>query len=223
VVKYGFGNVIWEWTRDWVLGFRDITNSTDERTAIFGIEPCTAIGHTNPVMFSNEILVKQSCLFSSLNSFVLDYSTRQKVGGTHLTFGYVKQFPILPPSAFTPEWLEFIAPRVVELSYTAHDLNGFATDLGYTRQPFIWNPERRFWLRAELDALYFILYGIDKADMDYIMDTFPIVRRKDEAAYGEYRTKNAILEIYDVLQRLGLERLLEYRGRVGEIAGGWKP
>jgi hypothetical protein len=29
------------------------------------------------------------------------------------------------------------------------------------------------------------------------MDTFPIVRRKDEEKYGEYRTKRAILEIYD--------------------------
>jgi hypothetical protein len=33
----------------------------------------------------------------------------------------------------------------------------------------------------------------------YIMDTFPIVRRKDEAAYGEYRTKRLILERYDAL------------------------
>jgi hypothetical protein len=31
----------------------------------------------------------------------------------------------------------------------------------------------------------------------YIMDTFPIVRRKDEEKHGEYRTKRVILEIYD--------------------------
>jgi len=36
--------------------------------------------------------------------------------------------------------------------------------------------------------------------VDYIMDTFPIVRRKDEAAYDEYRTKRVILEIYDAMQ-----------------------
>lgn len=33
--------------------------------------------------------------------------------------------------------------------------------------------------------------------MDYILDTFPIVRRKDEQKHGEYRTKRVILEIYD--------------------------
>jgi hypothetical protein len=34
----------------------------------------------------------------------------------------------------------------------------------------------------------------------YIMDTFPIVRRKDEEKHGEYRTKRVILEIYDAMQ-----------------------
>ena len=32
-----------------------------------------------------------------------------------------------------------------------------------------------------------------------ILDTFPIVRRKDEAAHGEYRTNRVILEFYDAL------------------------
>lgn len=35
----------------------------------------------------------------------------------------------------------------------------------------------------------------------YIMDTFPIVRRKDEEKYdSDYRTKRVILEIYDAMQ-----------------------
>lgn len=33
--------------------------------------------------------------------------------------------------------------------------------------------------------------------MDYIIETFPIVRRKDEQAHGEYRTRRVILETYD--------------------------
>lgn len=38
------------------------------------------------------------------------------------------------------------------------------------------------------------------------LDTFPIVKRKDEAAHGTYRTKDTILEIYAALaeaQRTG--------------------
>jgi hypothetical protein len=121
--------------------------------------------------------------------------------------------------------LSFIAPRVLELTFTAHDLTPFARDMGYAGNPFIWNDERRFWLRAELDALYFILYGIDRADVEYIMETFPIVKRKDVAAHGSYRTKEAILSVFDELTALGLERLREYRSRVpgGDVAGGWAP
>jgi len=37
--------------------------------------------------------------------------------------------------------------------------------------------------------------------VDYIMETFPIVKRKDIAAYGEYRTKRMILEIYDAMAK----------------------
>ena len=36
--------------------------------------------------------------------------------------------------------------------------------------------------------------------VNYIMDTFPIVRRKDETRHGEYRTKRVILDIYDAMQ-----------------------
>lgn len=160
-----------------------------------------------------------------MNSYVLDYSARQKVGGTHLTYNYLKQFPVLPPSVFNPSRLAFITPRVLELTYTAHDLSGFARDLGYAGEPFTWDDERRFWLRAELDALYFLLYGIERPDVDYIMETFPVVKRKDVAAHGSYRTKEAILSVYDELTALGLERLHEYASRVpgGAVAGGWGP
>jgi len=56
-------------------------------------------------------------------------------------------------------------------------------------------------LRCELDAAYFHLYGIERDDVDYIMKTFPIVKRKDEKQYGKYRTKRVILEIYDEMNR----------------------
>ena len=46
-----------------------------------------------------------------------------------------------------------------------------------------------------------LLYGIVREDVDYIMDTFPIVKRRDEQQYGEYRTKRVILDIYDEMHR----------------------
>jgi len=44
--------------------------------------------------------------------------------------------------------------------------------------------------------------------MAYILDTFPIVRRKDEQRYREYRTKRMVLENYDALEdRAGYREL----------------
>ena len=47
---------------------------------------------------------------------------------------------------------------------------------------------------AALDALFMQLYGIDAADAGYILDTFPIIRMQDMAAFGDYRTKTLILD-----------------------------
>ena len=116
-----------------------------------------------------------------------------------MNFFYVEQFPVLPPVSYTTEHRTFIARRVLELTYTAYDLTGFACDLGNEGPPFRWDEGHRALIRAELDALYFHLYGISREDAAYILDTFPIIRRKDEAAYGEYRTKRVILEIYDAM------------------------
>ena len=89
--------------------------------------------------------------------------------------------------------------RVVELTYITYDMESFARDLGDDRPPFHWNNERRALLRAELDAVYFHLYGIERDNVDYIMETFPVVKRRDEERFGEYRTKRLILEIYDAI------------------------
>ena len=208
--------------REWYVGFRDITNSTNERTGIFAIIPFSGVGHTSPLIIpSRAPNLYLPLIISNLNSLGFDYTVRLKLGGTHLTYFILKQLPVLPPSTYTPALIDFIAPRVIELTYTAWDLEPFARDVlaevgvaqwnawfpanpvgpDGTPRPFVWDEERRFDLRCDLDALYFHLYEISRDDVDYIMETFPIVKRKDEAAYGSYRTKEAILRKYDDLAR----------------------
>jgi hypothetical protein len=194
------------WPR-WLLAFRDICRSTDERTAIASELPFAAVGHTAPLIRSIQTPKAVACLAASVASFVFDFVTRQKVGGTHLTYGYFQQLPTLRPSTFesTCQWqpgrstADWVVARVLELTYTAWDLAAFALDVGYEGAPFRWNPERRALLRAELDAAFFHLYGLSRDDADYVMDTFPIVKRKDEAAHGDYCTKRRILEAYDAI------------------------
>jgi hypothetical protein len=195
------------WDREWLLGWRDICRSTDQRTVIASLFPRVGIGHTMPLMMPATEHALVACLYGCLCSFVFDYAARQKVGGTHLTYSYLKQLPALAPQVFAARagWAakitlrDWLLRRVVELTYTAWDLEPFARDVGYDGPPLRWEPERRSALRAELDAAFFHLYGVSRADADYILDTFPVVRKNDERAHGEYRTKRAILEVYDAL------------------------
>ena len=200
-------------TPDWLLALRDITNVGNERTGIFSVIPVAAVGNNAPLLFVSDRHSRIAAqLAASLNSFAFDFCARFGVGGTHMNFYILKQLPVLPPSTYAKScpWAgiqmqrtyhDCLIPRVLELTYTAWDLQPFARDCGYDGPPFRWDEERRFLLRCELDAAYFHLYGIERDDVDYIMETFPIVKRKDEAAHGEYRTKRVILEIYDAMQK----------------------
>ena len=86
---------------------------------------------------------------------------------------------------------------------------------GFPRPPFKWDEERRQRLRAELDGLYAHLYGLTRDEFAYILDTFPIVKRKDEARYGEYRTKRLCLEAYDAIAaRPDFEELIPEQARM---------
>ena len=83
---------------------------------------------------------------------------------------------------------------MLELTYTAHDMTGFAREMGCTGEPFRWDKERRLHLKCQLDALYFLLYGLNRTEAQEILETFPIVRKQDEAKYkGVYRTRDPIL------------------------------
>ena len=189
-----------------LIGFKDITAPTNERTLLAAALPISGITDSvNLFAFSAENRrTDPLLLLAILNSFVIDYVVRQKIGGVHIKFYVIRQLPIFPPEIYAIKpahlssfYAEFIRTRVLELSYTAVDLAAFAVDCGHTGPPFHWNTDRRHVLRCELDATFFHLYGIDRDDVDYIMDTFPIVKRKDEEKYGHYRTKDRILQIYD--------------------------
>jgi len=192
------------WNHDWLLGWRDICRSTDERTMICSLLPRVGTGDTVLLALAD---FRSAVLDANLSAFVADYCARQKAAGTHLKYFTFKQLPVLPPENYDrpAPWsgsvvlASWITARVLELSYTAWDMQSLARDLGDDGPPFRWDDERRPLLRAELDAAYFHLYGIERDDVDYIMETFPIVKRRDEERFGEYRTKRLILGIYDAM------------------------
>jgi hypothetical protein len=201
-----------EWGRKWLLGWRDITNSTNERTLIPSVIPYAAVGAKIPLIFPGESILNTShLLLGCLSSLVCDFLARQRVGGTNLTLSILRQLPILPPDAYCQAAIDFIRLRVIELTYTSHDLKPWAEDLGYDGPPFRFDPERRALLRAELDAFYAHLYGLNRDELRYILDpadvmgpdypseTFRVLKNNELRQFGEYRTQRLVLEAWDRL------------------------
>jgi hypothetical protein len=190
------------WDREWVMGWRDIGRASDERTLITAAAPAHGFGHPYPLALPTQ--PSHAPLLSAIwSSMACDYAVRQKVGGTHLTYGYVQQMPAPTPDQLVPH-AAFAIARILELTYTAHDMAPFARDIGDTGAPFRWDPDRRAAIRAELDALFFHLYGINRDDTSYILDTFNVTRDNDIKAHGTYRTKDLILAEYDRMAAAGL-------------------
>ena len=218
----------------WLMGWRRTSRSTDERTAICTMSPQAGVGDSHFLMRPGATAPFVACLAACLDSFICDFTIRQALGGANVSFFLMKQIAVLSPSAYSQADVAFAVPRTLELTYTAWDLQPFAQDCGWDGPPFRWDEERRFLLRAELDAAFFHLYlpstregewrpareadgaRVDETAeqlaslrehfptprdaVDYILETFPIVRGKDEQRHGEYRTKRFILEIWDAMQ-----------------------
>ncbi|MBX3477663.1 MAG: hypothetical protein KF910_08650 [Brevundimonas sp.] len=196
----------------WVLGFKEITAPSNVRTMIATILPAVGFGNKVPVLLSTGPSRDEWLLGANLNSTVFDFTTRQKVQGQTLNLFIVEQLPVVPPAAYERAFglktaRDIVREAVLELSYTAHDLAPFARDLGHLDDagdvlpPFVWDEERRLKLRAKLDALYFILYGVfdpadparSRDDIRYIYSTFPIVEREEIARWGSYRSRDLAL------------------------------
>jgi hypothetical protein len=203
------------WDRQWLTGWRDIARTTDERTVIVTVTPRLAVGNTMPLVFPNVPPRKWAGALGNLNSLILDYVARQSVGGTHLTFGYLRQFPVLPPLFYSELRLDFVVPRVLELSFTSYSLAPFARDLGYQGPPFAWNEDRRAELWAELNAFYARAYGLTKDELRYILDpadvkgpdypseTFRVLKEKEMRQYNEFRTQRLVLAAWNRMESDG--------------------
>jgi hypothetical protein len=199
------------WEGDWLLGFRDVTNPLNERTFICSTLPYVGAGHTLSLVFPNAEPQLLACLIGNLSSMLLDYVAREKIGGFHTSYFHVAQLPILPPEAYDERALNFILPRVLELSYSSESMRGFAASIGFSGSPFPWNPERRTKLRAELDAYYARLYGLSRDEIRFILDpnevfgtaypseTFRVLREREVKDFGEYRTARLVMDAWETL------------------------
>ena len=225
LVKYDKdGNVVWKWTHKWILAYRDVTKSTNERTFVLSCIPDSyGVGNTATLLYAERGCMPGAVLLGIMSSLTFDYVARQKNGGKHMSTFIAKQLPVLTPDQIPSAMQWQIVKRVAELCYFNHDMDGWASELWEemndeqraelpqlgTQQPWIYNPERRAVLQAELDAIFAHLYGLNTEDLRYILDpedvcgkgcineTFRVLKDNELRQYGEYRTKRLVLEAWN--------------------------
>jgi hypothetical protein len=186
----------------WFYAWRDVGPA--ERTLVGTIIPFTAAGHKAPVLISKKEPKQVCALVALLSSLVADYCVRQKSNA--MTFFVVEQIAVIAPDNLAKNfgWLDvaaedWLSDRVFELCYTNEELAPFAADLGRDHPPFRWQTDRRVLLQAEIDAAVLHLYGLSRAQAQWLLDSFTVLQKYEERDHGEFRTKRIVLEIYDAI------------------------
>jgi len=172
--------------------------------------PFTGVLNSAPLIITDGSIsaTSQCCLLANLNCFALDFIARQKVGGVHLNFFIVEQLPVFPPDYYSDRcpWnrrqaLEkWVSDRVLKLSCTSKDMIPLAEAAGFKPSVWPWKPDERKRLMAELDAAYFIMYGISREDVEYILSTFSGIQKEKEGFFEAVSTYDLILKYYDLFK-----------------------
>lgn len=196
----------------YALAFRDVTNPTDRRTVDACFIPHRYAGNTLPLLLHlNNEDSSLVLLCANLNAIVLDYIARQKVQKNHLNWYIMEQLPIVPQAQYETKKFggksaaDVVRETTLELTYTSNDMADFALDVmpaGATKRqaPYVWNENRRRMLRAKLEAVYFLLYGItEREDVRYIYSTFGVVEREERAAHGRFLSRDLCLAYMNAL------------------------
>jgi hypothetical protein len=204
------------------LAYKDVTSPTNQRTMIAACLPRAGVVNSAPIVLPDQPPRRQLCLLANFNSFTWDFVVRQKISNVHLNFFIVEQIPTLPPDRYDEPcpWErgtgggtgggtleDWIAERVLKLTCTAEDMLPLAEACGFTGGSFAeyggklhkWNDRERAELMAELDAAFFLLYGLDHDDAAYVLSTFKGIHQQG-ALFGRQSTADRILETYDALR-----------------------
>ncbi len=191
------------------ISYKDVTSSTNQRTMIAAFIPKAGVLNSAPLKLTGNDISHRSkcCLLANLNSIGMDFVARQKVGGVHLNYFIVEQLPIFPADFYKQKcpWnkrqtLEkWISDRVLKLTCTSNDMIPLAEAASFEPRVHKWDPAERLDLMAELDAAFFLLYGIKRADVEYILSTFTGIRKEGETLLEGSSTFERILAHYEAL------------------------
>ncbi|WP_174714060.1 Eco57I restriction-modification methylase domain-containing protein [Candidatus Viridilinea mediisalina] len=191
------------------LAFREIAPNTNERSMIATMLPQRVFAN-HKLMLSDRrrsTISNAELLFccAVLNSFVLDYTVRQRIV-TSISMFIFYQLPVPRLTAADPRFAP-IVERAAKLICTTPEYDALAAEVGLVRDegggrkdeaepsPLIPHPSSliphpsSLALRAELDGLVAHLYELSEAELTHILGSFPLVAEaQKEAVLTAYRS-----------------------------------
>jgi hypothetical protein len=188
------------------VGFCNIASPTNERTLVATLIPAGSVcGNKVPtITFEDEYEWYPAFWIAVANSFAMDFIVRRKVSLT-MTNTIIDSLPF-PKISQNDARSRFLVPLAARLCCVGREMQsywdalarrGWVTALDTEKAGLVVETQRQT-VAAEIDAAVALqLFGLRRDELAHVLDTFPIVRKHDEKAYGEYRTKRLILEIYD--------------------------
>ena len=153
------------------IAFRDVTGGNNSRTVVAAlIPPQTIVQHTAPYLLrGNNTATDEAFLLGVLSSIPLDWAARRQVE-LHVTFGLLGDFPVPSPDEKHPGF-QTVVDAVGRLAAIDSRFTGWARDVGVPVGSVASDAERDD-LVTLIDAAVARLYGLDRADVEHIFETF---------------------------------------------------
>ena len=200
------GDRVWRYR----VGWCDVTAPRNERSLLAAlIPPGVVCGDSVPnLIFPADYEWAYMPWLAVGNSFCLDYLTRKRIS-LHIKYTVLDSLPF-PRLRIDHPVIERLGGLALRLTCTAPEMTAYWNAMA----PYGWcepvpedanppgfvDPDVRAAARAEIDAVVAReLFGLSAEELAGILDTFPVLRRREEKTYGEFRTKRLVLEWYDKL------------------------
>ncbi|OYR72599.1 Eco57I restriction-modification methylase domain-containing protein [Halorubrum ezzemoulense] len=211
------GDVLLDCT-EYRIGYREIARSTDERTMIAAVLPKGVICHhkvhtlhpyeivptkeslsDNPLHSAYQRIFTDEELFAVvglLNSIPFDFLMRTKIDTSIVQYKFKEsQVPRLTGG---DDWFQYISERAAKLNCYGEEFAEMRERLGGL-DPAV-DKDVRSELQAEIDAAACHAYGLERREVQFILDDFHRVK-DPRVMTGEYF--EVVLEKYDDLMAKG--------------------
>ena len=185
-----------------------ISSPTNARSLVGALLPprCVA-GHSVFTVVFEELHEWYYMIWLALaNSFCMDFIARKKVS-LNMTYSIMDTFPF-PRLPLGDPVVDKLMPLSMRLSCVGEEMRDYwikLSNYGWVvavplseSPPSYTDPNDRLDALAQIEAVVAReIFGLSREEIEYVLDTFPIVRESDIETYGDYRTKLLILEHYD--------------------------